>query len=327
MKRWLPVALAVLAVSSCARERQPSNDLVFVPNESTSEVTVLDGATGRIEGHLATGPRPRGVELSPDRRTLYVAASNANRIEAWDVAGRRRLRLYASGSDPERFAISPDGRTAYVANEDNSSVSFLDLATGRITREVSVGPEPEGIGVSPDGRLVVATSEVANLAHFIDTGSGKLLDSLPVGTRPRFVLFMRSGKEVWVSSEQRGTISIFDAATRRMLRTIDLAESFDIEEPVQAVEMRATRDEARVFVAMGRSNRVAELDPVSGRVLRWWPTGVRTWGIGLSPDERRLYAAAGIGGTLTIIDLTRNTVRDTIKLDGRPWGAIAAPRP
>jgi len=279
---------------------------------------------GKDEGRLVTGPRPRGMALSADGRTLYVAASNANRIEGWDTRSRRRIATYASGSDPERFAVSPDGAALYIANEDHSAVSFLDLKSGRITREVKVGPEPEGVGVSPDGKLVVATSEVANLAHFIDTGTGRVLGSAPVGTRPRFVLFLNRGKTVWVSSEQRGTISVFEAASRRIVHTIDLTQSFDIEAPVQAVEMRATHDEKRVFVAMGRSNRVAELDPATYAVVRWFPTGERTWGIGLSPDETRLYAASGLSGTLTIIDLTRNKVVRTVQLGGKPWGAIAA---
>ena len=266
------------------------------------------------------------MALSPDKKLLYVAASNANRIEAWDVQSRKRVRTYDSGTDPERFAISPDGHTAYVANEDNSAVSFLDLNSNRISRQVKIGPEPEGVGVSPDGKLLVATSETANLAHFIETASGKLLDSVPVGSRPRFVLFLNSGKTVWVSSEQRGTISVFDAATRQIAKTIDLTQSFDIDQPVQAVEMRATRDESRVFVAMGRANRVAELDPTSGNVRRWWPTGERTWGIGLSPDETRLYAASGLSGTLTIIALIHNKVLKSVNLGGRPWGVIATSR-
>jgi PQQ-dependent catabolism-associated beta-propeller protein len=313
------LAAAALFAASCSPRSQPSTDTVFVSNEGTNDVALIDGATGRIEGHLATGQRPRGMALSPDGKTLFVAASNADRIEAWDVHSHAKTASFNSGPDPERFAVSPDGSTLYVANENDSAISFLDLASGRITREVRVGPEPEGVGISPDGTLVVATSEVANLAHFIDARSGKLLDSLP-----RFVLFLDRGRTVWVSSEQRGTISVFDAATRKLLRTIDLTQAFDIDEPVQAVEMRATRDGTRVFVAMGRSNRVAELDPKSGAVRRWWPTGERTWGIGLSPDEKRLYAASGLGGTLTIIDLAANKVERTVDLGGKPWGAIAA---
>ena len=322
MRGFRPAA-AALALISCQPHHQPSTDTLFVSNEAKG-VAVLDGATGRIEGELRTGPRPRGMALSPDGRTLYVAASNADRIEAWDVASRRPVRFYNSGSDPERFALSGDGKRMYIANEDASAVSFLDLASGRVEREVKVGPEPEGVGVSRDGKLVVATSETASVAHFIDTASGKLLDSVPVGSRPRFVLFLRGGKTVWVSSEQRGTISVFNSATRRIIHTIDLTQSFDIDEPVQAIEMRATHDERRVFVAMGRSNRVAEIDPSTYAVVRWFPTGERTWGIGLSPDEKRLYAASGLSGTLTIIDLERNKVMRTVELGGRPWGAIAA---
>jgi YVTN family beta-propeller protein len=180
--------------------------------------------------------------------------------------------------------------------------------------------------VSPDGKLVIATSEVANLAHFIDASTGKLLDSVPVGSRPRFVLFLNHGRTAWVSSEQRGTISVFDTSSRRIVHTIDLTQSFNIPEPVQAVEMRATRDEKRVFVAMGRSNRVAEIDPTTYAVVRSFPTGERTWGIGLSPDEKRLYAASGLSGTLTIVDLEQNKVERTVPLGGRPWGAMAAPK-
>jgi PQQ-dependent catabolism-associated beta-propeller protein len=324
LRRIAIVAALFAALNSCSRA-QPSNDTVFVSNEA-GYVTLVDGATGRIEGKLATGARPRGMAFSPDGRTFYVAASDSNRIEAWDVATQRRLRLYDSGADPERFAISPDGSTAYIANEDNSAVSFLDLKSGRITREVKVGPEPEGMGVSPDGKLVIATSEVANLAHFIDAGTGKLIDSIPVGSRPRFVLFLNGGKTAWVSSEQRGTISVFDAPAHRLVRVIDLTKSFNIPEPVQAIEMRATKDEKRVFVAMGRSNRVAEIDPATEQVVHSFPTGERTWGIDLSPDETRLYAASGLSGTLTIIDLRSNKVLKTVTLGGRPWGAMAAPK-
>jgi DNA-binding beta-propeller fold protein YncE len=131
-------------------------------------------------------------------------------------------------------------------------------------------------------------------------------------------MFLNGGRTVWVSSEQRGTISIFDAATHRIIHTIDLNQDFNIPEPVQAIEMRATHDGKRIFVAMGRSNRVAELDPKTYAVVRSFPTGERTWGIGLAPDETRLYAASGLSGTLTIIDL--------VTLGGRPWGALAAPR-
>jgi len=156
LKRVAAAAALFLSLNCCARP-QPSTDTVFVSNEA-GYVTLVDGATGRIEGRLVTGARPRGMAFSPDGKTFYVAASGANRIEAWDAKTHDRVAVYNSGSDPERFAVSPDGGSLAIANEDHSAISFLDLKSGKIVREVKVGPEPEGVGISPDGKLVVATS-------------------------------------------------------------------------------------------------------------------------------------------------------------------------
>ena len=153
MLKRVALAGAFLLALNCCAKPQPSSDTVFVSNEA-GYVTLVDGATGRIEGRLATGARPRGMAFSPDGKTFYVAASDAGRIEAWDVHSRNRIASYNSGSDPERFALSPDGSTMYIASEDHSAVTFVDLKTNRIIREVRVGPEPEGVGVSPVGAKV-----------------------------------------------------------------------------------------------------------------------------------------------------------------------------
>jgi len=317
-------ALSAILLAACSAQR--GTDRVFVSDEARSRVVVLDGLSGEVEGSFRTGGRPRGLALSPDKRTLYVASGLGNHIEAWDVATLLKQREIGSGSDPERMAVSADGKTIYAANEDAAAVSFVDVPSGQATRQVPVSPEPEGVGISPDGKLLVATSEVASVAHFIDPANGAVLASLPVGGRPRAVLFLEGGREVWVSSEQRGTISVFDAASRRLLHTIDLTAAFPDLDSVQAVEMHATRDGGRVFVAMGRGNRVAEIDPVTYRVARSFPTGERTWGFGLAPDDSRLYAASGLSGDVTIVDLARNAVTHTVRLGGKPWTALAVTR-
>jgi len=132
--------------------------------------------------------------------------------------------------------------------------------------------------------------------------------------------------EIWVSSEQRGTISVFDATTFKAKATIDLVPEYPSLENVQAVEMEVTRDGTRAFVAMGRSNQVAEIDPRTHEVVRSFPAGFRTWGVDLAPDESRLYAASGLSGELTIVDLVENEVADTVELGGKPWTAEAVTR-
>ena len=82
--RFFAPCAALLLVTCGAPPK--STDTVFVSNEASNVVTLVDGVSGRIEGQLSTGPRPRGMAFSTDGRTFYVAASNANRIEAWEDA-------------------------------------------------------------------------------------------------------------------------------------------------------------------------------------------------------------------------------------------------
>jgi YVTN family beta-propeller protein len=181
------------------------------------------------------------------------------------------------------------------------------------------------MAVSPDGRLVICTSEGASLVHFIDAASGALLDSILVGARPRDAVFSPDGKRLWVSSESRGALAVFDTATRKVIHTVDFRKAVPDDPNVQAVGLAMTRDGRRLYVALGRGGRAAEVDAAAFKVLRTFRTGVRNWGVALSPDERRLYAASGLSGDLTVVDLASGRTLKTLKLGGRPWGVVTAP--
>jgi YVTN family beta-propeller protein len=46
--------------------------------------------------------------------------------------------------------------------------------------------------------------------------------------------------------------------------------------------------------------------------------------VGLSPDGKRAYAAAGLSGDVTVIDLDTGSTR-TLKTGGKPWGVAVSP--
>jgi len=294
-------------------------ETIFVSDEASTCVFAIDGATLKTSECIEVGERPRGLVASPDGKRLYVAVSNANRIAVVDTATRKVLRTIESGPDPETFAISPDERHLYVANEDDNLLSMIAIADGA-TREVLVGGEPEGTAVSPDGRTVVQASETAGMAHVVDATTGKVRANLLVDTRSRYVAFTPDGRRFWVSSEIRGTVSVFDSASLKLVGKIDFDHAKLTDEIIQPVGIRFTRDGRRAFVALGRGKLVVEVDPASLAILRSWPVGLRAWNLALSADERRIYTADGLDGTMSVIDLKENKVLPPVKLGGKPWG-------
>jgi PQQ-dependent catabolism-associated beta-propeller protein len=313
MKPALGLLVAACAgVAGCSR---PAGPAIFVTNEDSNLIHVIDAGSLKERARIDIGKRPRGMAVSPDGKTLYVAVSNDNRIAALDMASGRIAAYLPSGPDPETVAPSPDGRIL---------LSFTDVALRKIVREVEVGGEPEGTAVSPDGRIVVQTSESASMAHVVDTRRAEVVDNLLVDTRPRFVAFKPDGGQFWVSSEVRGTVTIFDTATRARRGRIDFPKTLKGQRPpdraIQPVAIAFTRDGRRGFVALGRAGLVAEVDPATLAVRRTFAVGWRAWNLALSPDETRLYTANGLSGDMSVVDLVANRTIATVKLGGKPWG-------
>jgi PQQ-dependent catabolism-associated beta-propeller protein len=320
-ERWWSGSIAILAAvclpaAACA-------ETAYVSDEMANVVHVIDAPYWNTPSTIPVGRRPRGMVSSHDGKRLYVAVGNDDRIDVIDLATRKVVDHLPSGPDPERFAISPDGRWLYVANENDNAVSFVDIAAKKIVHQVAVGAEPEGMAVSPDGRWVICTSESASLVHFIDAASAKLVDSLLVGTRPRDARFNADGSQLWVSSETRASVTVFAMPSRKVLHTIDFDADDRAPDTVQAVGI-VLRPQ-RAFIALGRGNAVAEVDPATFAIRRYFPVGDRNWGIGVSPDGKRLFAANGLSGNVTVIDLVANKPVATVSTAGKPWGVVVTP--
>jgi PQQ-dependent catabolism-associated beta-propeller protein len=312
--------IALIAMTPAARA-----ETVYVSDEASNVVHVIQAPKWRVEADIAVGARPRGIAIDRAGKRLFVAASDDNRIDVVDLATREVIAHIPSGPDPERFALSRDEKTIYISNEDDALVSFVDIATGRLLAEVPVGAEPEGVAASPDGRWVVCTSESASLVHFIDARTHDVVDNIPVGTRPRDAVFSTDGRWLWVSSEARATVAVFDMHTRRIVRTIDFDRDARAPDTVQAVGIVVSGDGTHAYVALGRGDHVAEIDARTGQVLRYYPVGHRNWGIDLSRDASRVYAASGLSGEVTVIDAKAHRTLATIRTGGKPWGVAVGP--
>jgi len=203
----LYTALAlVLSVAGSACSRAPSGPTgprVYVTNEASGDISIIDPETRSVVTTVRVGKRPRGIKVSPDGRSLFVALSgspsappgvdertlpppdrSADGIGELDTATNRLVRIIHAGEDPEQLDVSADGARLFVANEDAAQVSVVDLKAGTVVATAKVGAEPEGVSIRPDGRVVYVTSEEDGEVAAIDTTTYAVLKKIPVGDRP-----------------------------------------------------------------------------------------------------------------------------------------------
>lgn len=310
---------------------------VYVTNETSGDLSVIDGKTFDVIATIPLGKRPRGIHVSPDKKTIYVALSGsplappgvdestlpppdkkADGIGVFDVESNKLLRVIEGGSDPENFDITKDGKTLIVSNEDVSGVGFIDIETGKLAETIKVGGEPEGVRISPDGKRVYVTTEEDGAIAVIDVETRKLLKTFKVGRRPRNVVFLPDGKHAYVNAENDGGIVLLDAVKHEKLKPIALGTPGEIK----PMGLSLSPDASKLFVSTGRGKKVFIIDTATNQYTASFEVGQRPWGLGVSPDGKTLFTANGPSKDVSVIDLAAQTVTKKIPVTGSPWGVL-----
>ena len=280
-------------LGACSVLQAQSAYRVYVTNEDSNNVSVIDGATHRVINTIAIGKRPRGLKVSPDGSRLFVAVSGAPKcpptmddedceklevdlsadgIAEVDTASGTVTRILPSGLDPEQFDINWATGMMYIANENANLASLVDTASGTLVKELPTGLEPEGVRMAPDASVVYVTGEVQSDITVIDTATNTVATTIAVGLRPRDIVFSTDSRRAYISNEIGASISVIDVAANAVVNTIAL------------------------------------------------PEGSLPMGVVLSPDNSTLYVANGRARTVVAVDLGTNQVTHSVEAGARPWG-------
>ncbi len=334
--------LLALAVGAGSHAQAQNDYVVYVTNEDSNNVSVLDGNTHAVLATIDVGKRPRGLKVSPDGMRLYVAVSGAPKcpptmddeecekletdlsadgIAEVDTVARKLLRVLPSGLDPEQFDVDWGNGLMYVANENANQASVLDIAKGEIIAELKTGLEPEGVRVSPDGSVAYVTGEVTGDLTVIDTATNTLKGSIKVGTRPRDIVFSSDSRRAYISNEIEGSISVIEVATGEVVDTLTLPEG---SLPMGVV---LSPDDNTLYVANGRFRMVNAIDLRRAELTHTVDAGRRPWGLAISPDGSKLFTANGPGNDVSVIDIASFTVVATVPVGSSPWGVWVGPKP
>ena len=332
---------AALSLASLAMPLSAWAAHVYVSNEDSETVSVLEAESGNAVATIPVGERPRGIKVSHDGSQLYVAVSGlpkcppsvpdeecaklkrdlqADGVAVIDVASLKVVKLLKAGSDPEQFDLSADGKRLFISNEDASTLSVLNVASGALEATVPVGHEPEGVRVSPNGRWVIVTNETGNSVTVVDAHSFAVLHTLSVGQRPRDVAFTPDSATIYISGE-------FDSSLYRAAVPQGIGKGSSVERLLQLrkddrpMGLVLDTPRQRLYVSTGRGGTVAVVSLQGApKLLQEIAVGKRPWGLALSHDGRRLYTANGPSNDVSIIDTVSLSVIKTVPVAGSPWG-------
>jgi len=138
----------------------PDGKVFYVADMMADGVFIVDGATFKEVGFIATGKGTHGLYPSRDGRKLYVTNRGSNKIHG-PAHGKGSVSVVdfatqkvdvtwpiPGGGSPDMGNVSADGRKLWLSGRYDNVVYVFDTTTGTV-QKIPVGKEPHGLCVWP----------------------------------------------------------------------------------------------------------------------------------------------------------------------------------
>jgi YVTN family beta-propeller protein len=188
---------------------------LYVAENMSDSIAVVDLSTGRVSQRIATGHNPYGIIIHPNNDVL-VSSWGESSVDMFRPDNNGRLTLVkkiTTGRHPSAMVLNRAGTRLYAVSSSTDRVSVIDAASGATLETLSdaapsgpsEGSTPDGIALSRDeSRLFVAEADNNSVAVFDLSGaSSRLIGRIPVLWYPN-ALALRGDSLLVVNGKGRG---------------------------------------------------------------------------------------------------------------------------
>lgn len=201
----------------------PSNGNIYIANSELDSVTVVNGSTNEILGHIFIGCYTDQIVFDPLNNYLYTSdmgdyapppKCSSETVSVIDAATNMALANISGILDPTGFAMDSLNGNLYVGNGDCAhpmaicgNVSVIDTRSNKIVDQVEVGFTSQNLVFDPtSGYVYVDGVDNTGLA-VINGTTDKLVNSIDLGSIPAGMTFDFPNGFLYVTSPQAGVVS------------------------------------------------------------------------------------------------------------------------
>lgn len=131
----------------------PGSHQILVAVQTRNQIVSIDPQTDQVTGRYDTPgcEHPHGVQVSPDRRLVFVACESNARLVVMDLQSMSVTETHDVGSVPDVLAFDGPRRVLFVAAENGPLTAFSETDTGlKPLAQRDVGPNAHSVAVDPD---------------------------------------------------------------------------------------------------------------------------------------------------------------------------------
>lgn len=317
----LTLFVSTIGLAGCARGRPPASEIppdrtrVYVANESSNSVTVIDARTFQVLATIdARNHSTHDLALSRDGGLLLATNLASGRLSLIDTAAMEMIASVYTGERAHVVAFTNDDRQAWIANIGENNVSILDVGTRRILGTIPTGKGPTGLAFSRDGRFAYVSNLGDKTVAVVDTATQAVVKSIPVGTNPHFLTLGPDGR-IWGCNTGSNDIYVIDPGTQEIVGSFQVGPS-----PQQIAFGYKGLQGPLAYVTVAGFNKVLVLggEATRLRVVEEIDVGDGPNGIWANPQGTRVFVVHERSNDLRVIDTGTSRVISTVPVGQKP---------
>jgi YVTN family beta-propeller protein len=293
---------------------------VYVPDNTTDTVTVIDPKTFKIIDVYPVGSLPQHVTPAWDLRRLYVDDSGENALTVIDPRTGRPVRTIGGVPQPYNLYFTPDGSKAIDVVEYQNQLDFMDPHTWRILRVVPVPWRGVDHGdFTANGRFILMSTEYEGVVVKVDTVKMRLAGSVRVGGKPIDIKASPDGSIFYVANQGTSGVSLVDPVRMRVVGFIHTGDG--------AHGLAVSRNGKLLYVANRYAGTISTISFDRRKVVATWHVGGSPDMLQVSSDGTQLWASNRFDGSVSVIDTRTGHVLHVIRTGIKPHGLAYFPQP
>ena len=305
----LLAALAVATTAACSDTADPLRPAPSAPLAAKSKSGLTHPAGVLSQTVPISGPW--GIALA-STGVVVVALPSSNAISGFSLSDPTTLRpTLAVDGWPLDIIVNAKGTLAYVSSGNTGNIDVIDIKSNTKADTIPLVQYIDRLRINPKETRIYATTLAGQLWSASLKGGKKVQASIDL-TDPWWSVnggaIAPSGSDLYASSTA-GYVWRLDP------ETLAIRASATFGHVIQDI---AVTPDGTALWAAAEDGAVLKLDPMTLAVIATVPTGQfgygGPFGLAISPDGARVYAAASGSGTLYIISETAPSTFDVSPL-------------
>ncbi len=297
----------------------PSGELIYVANERSSNVSVIDKRLGRVVYNIFVGSTPYALGTDHRRNRLYIADRKESVIYELDMNSQHLIKATQLDyvDEPVHIEPVPTKDLIIVVNYGTDTIYLVDSFTLQVSWVLEVGDGPVDAVYSAANDIAFILNKHFGTLSVVDLGLAEpaIDTTLSVETQP--VSMAVDDNKGWLYITNSGSTDL----------TVINIEKLGIEKTVTigmgAGDIVFDPFGRRLYVSMTTTNEVLCVDPYTGIVVYSVSLGSKPGKLLFDSEDKRLYVVLPTRDTIAVIDPMKRQVVNWIETGYSPQSLAA----